>query len=240
MEANYPQKQGLDFILKKAFYYWNKTLLYQLLFSLTYFSIFILVYYFVALRYGILDELMTIVNNNAGDFKTMQLEMQKIVQKPEYYNLSLAIIFAMTFLFPLNIGFYQIFRKIDLKEQYGLEDLFSGYNGINFFKFSSFFLFWIFVYQYSMLLVFPAIIWVFLTLFSAPLMFFMDKRIFETISLNVKALKLYPLEIFVCVLVAIAFRYFGIFLFLFGFLLTFPFWNAMIYALYQKIFKEVN
>jgi hypothetical protein len=81
-------------------------------------------------------------------------------------------------------------------------------------------------------------VWVMITLFVAPLMFFQNKTIFEGIALNWKALKLYFIEILVCVIVAFLFKYIGFTLFLVGGLLTLPFWNAMIHSLYKTIFDE--
>ena len=68
-------------------------------------------------------------------------------------------------------------------------------------------------------------------------MFFMDKRIFEALSLNFKALRQYFPEILVCMLVAAFIKYIGVFSF-FGMVLSLSFGNAMIYALYRKIFVE--
>ena len=223
MDLQPPSGIGLDFLLKKAFGYWSKTLFYQLIFSITYFSIFFIVWFAVAQRYALLDDFSALFSRQGASVSEIQTEFQKIIKMPEYYNLSLATIFVMAFLFPLNMGFFQIFRKMDLNEKVGMEDLFAGYNGFNFFKYSSYFLFWIFVYQYTMLTFVLGIAWVFVTIFVAPLMFFMNQRIFEAISLNFKALKLYPLEILVCVIVAILFRYSGMLIFLFGILFTFPF-----------------
>lgn len=239
MNRNYPQKQGIDKILKTAFWYWSKTMIYQLLFSLVVFSFMILTYYFVAERYGILEKIVGIIEKNTGDFAGLNKDMAALQATPEYYNLSLALIFASVFMFPLNLGFFQIYRKIDLGEKYGIEDLFAGYNGINFFKFASYYLFWFFVYLFGIKTIILAVVWIFITLFVAPLMFFMDKRIFEGIDLTIKALRLYFLEITVCVLVAFAFKYIGFFTII-GALFTWPFWNAVIYALYQKIFSEKN
>ncbi len=234
---NYPQKQGLDIILKNAFSYWSKTLIYQLLFSLVVFSFMILTYYFVAERYGILEKILAAVQKNEGNFMGLNEDMAALQATPEYYNLTLALIFAGAFMYPLNMGFFQIYRKIDLGEKYGIEDLFVGYNGFNFFKFASYFLFWFFVYLFGLKTIILSVVWVFITLFVAPLMFFMDKRIFEGIDLTIKSLRLYFLEITVCVLVAVAFKYIGA-LTVFGLLFTYPFWNAVLYALYQKIFDE--
>ncbi len=238
MDLQSPSPQGLDILLKKAFGYWSRTLFYQLVFSLVYFSVFFIVWFAVAQRYGLLDDFISVFGNRDANITEMQTAFQAIVKKPEYYNLSLATVFVMSFLFPLNMGFFQIYRKMDLNEKFGIEDLFVGYNGLNFFKFSSYFLFWIFVYQYTMITIVLGVAWVFVTMFVAPLMFFMNQRIFEAINLNFKAIKLYPLEIVICVIVAVLFRYSGMLIFLFGILFTFPFWNAIIYTLYSKIFAE--
>ena len=66
----------------------------------------------------------------------------------------------------------------------------------------------------------------------------MNKSIFESIGMTIKALKIYFVEILVCVIVAFIFRYVGIFAFWIGFLFTYPFTNAMIYTLYKNIFRE--
>jgi hypothetical protein len=58
-------------------------------------------------------------------------------------------------------------------------------------------------------------IWVVVTIFVAPLMFF-NNRSFEAISLNFKALKSHFVEIFVCVIVAFLFKYVGFAVFLIG------------------------
>lgn len=94
------------------------------------------------------------------------------------------------------------------------------------------------VYRLTIPTLFLAVLWVMITVFVAPLMFFSNKRIFEAISLNIQALRKYFLEILVCVIVAVFFRYIGFTLFFVGGLFTFPFWNAMIYSLYKTIFSE--
>ncbi len=41
MQSKYPQKPGIDFILKQAFFYWNKTLVFQLMFSMIFLESFL-------------------------------------------------------------------------------------------------------------------------------------------------------------------------------------------------------
>ncbi len=238
MDKIYPQKPGLDKFLKEAFVYWRSTMLYQVAFSLLYFSIFFIVMYYASEKYGILQEYALIVKNNPNDFVKMQSEVQKMVASENYGSFSWYLIGTLVFLYPLNIGLFKIFRKKDLGETIYFGDLFAGYIGVNFFKFTSFYLFWFMAFS----LLFPTLIlpaiWILVTIFSAPLMFFMNKSIFESVGLNFKALKLYFLEIFVCLLVAFIFRYCGILLFWVGFLFTYPFTLAMIYTLYKHIFIE--
>lgn len=239
MEKKYPQKTGIDTVLKTAFGYWSSTLKFQVIFSLLYLSILFMVYYYFASKYGIIAQMQE-ASKSISDFSAYNAELMKISQAPEWYNLTLILMGTLVFLFPLNIGIFQIFRKFDLKEQLELADLFAGYRGINFFKYLSFFLFWFVIYTYTAPTIILGIIWVLITLFSAPLMFFMDKRFFETLQLNFKVLKNNLLEILVVVLVGFLFKYAGILLCGVGFLLTFPFMNAVIYTLYQKHFKEIE
>ncbi len=240
MQEKYPQKPGLDFILKQAFYYWNRTLLYQLMFSIIYFALFFSSIFFFADYFGIFefnDELQLALQKGFNEYLQKSQELGKTENA---VNFVYSVLGTIIFLYPLNLGFYQIFKKLDLKEPTELSDLFVGYRGLNFFRYMSYFIFWFFFYSLIAQTVILPVIWVIITLFVAPLMFFQNKTIFEGIALNWKALKMYFIEIFVCVIVAFLFKFIGFALFLIGGLLTFPFWNAMIYSLYKTIFEEKN
>lgn len=242
MQENYPQKPGIDFILKQAFFYWNKTLIYQLLFSAVYFIVFMLVYFYVADRFGIYDQmsqlLVEYLKVGPKGLEKLNEGLQTITSSENYAYTALGLFLVSAFLYPLNLGFFQIYRKIDLKEQVELSDLFVGYNGLNFFRYTSYFVFYYFVAEMLKVTIILPVVWIMLTLFISPLMFFHNKTIFEGISLGWKALKTFFVEIFVCTIVAILFKYLGLAAFLVGFLFTFPFWNAMIYSLYKTIFNE--
>ncbi|MBB4807296.1 hypothetical protein HNP38_002600 [Chryseobacterium defluvii] len=238
MQNNYPQKQGIDLILKRAFFYWNKSLFFQLAFSIIYFGILLTVFFFFASKYGILEQYRELSGYLKDGVEVYTREAAKMAATEEYQKFSLAMVGCTIFLYPLNLGLYQIFRKIDLSEKPELGDLFVGYNGFNFFKYIGYYIFWFFIFMYAFQTIILAVVWVFITLFVAPLMFFMDKRIFEAISLNFKALKIYFIEILVCVIVAVFFKYIGFALFFIGGLFTFPFWNAMIYSLYKTVYSE--
>jgi hypothetical protein len=192
----------------------------------------------LAIKFNLLNDFISAVNFLPNNPKTYAEMMDKIIAYPDFRFFKLLLYFVLVFLYPLNLGFFKIYRKIDLGEKPELKDLFSGYNGSNFFIFAGYYIFWIIIFSYAMQTIVLGILWIFITLFSAPLMFFMDKRILETIGLNFKMLKIYFVEIFVGVFVAFFFKYLGLLFFGIGFLFTFPFYNAMIYALYRNIFTE--
>lgn len=238
MERNYPQKPGLELILKQAYYYWSKTLAFQLIFSIMYFGIMITAMYFFAGRFGIYEYTAQLQEAFAQGTQAYLEKSQELGATENMMYFTYALIGTSVFLYPLNIGFFQIYRKMDLGEVVTFNDLLVGYNGFNFFRYISYFVFWILTYlMIAQTLILP-IVWVMGTLFVAPLMFFQNKRIFEGMALNFKALKMFFVEILVAVLIAFFFKYLGFMVFLVGGLFTFPFWNAMIYALYRNIFVE--
>lgn len=239
MQQDYPQKQGIETVMRTAFQYWSRTLKFQLVFSMLFFSVLFSVYVYFAAKYGLIDQFRE-ASGLISDMEAYNEHIKKISQTPEWINLSLILMGTLVFLYPLNLGFYKVYRKIDLKEEVTLTDLFSGYNGLNFLKYTSFYLFWFIIFSYTSGTVILGLVWVFVTLFSGPLMFFMDLRFFETFQLNFKVLKVHFMEIFICIIAAFLFKFAGLLLFGFGILLTFPFVNAMIYTLYQKYYREMN
>lgn len=228
---------GVDEILKKAFKYWSKTLVYQFVFSVLYLSIFVSVLMYFATEYGLLEQYISALSKSKEGVEVYEKEILKILENPNYITFYYIILATMVFLFPLNIGFFKIYRKMDLGEKPILNDLFAGYMGVNFFRFISFYLFWLIIFSYTAPTVLLGIMWILITLFTAPLMFFMDKRIFESFTLNFYAIKRYTMLIFVGLLVAFVFKIVGMMtIVLLPF--TLPFTNAMIYTLYSHVFRE--
>ena len=240
MENNYSKNSPIEEILKSAFTYWKKTLMFQFLYSVLYFSLFILGYFYLFKYFGLWDE---IVKNSAlvtTDLPAFNKKMEELAKLPEMRNFALAFFVLLALINPLNVSFYKIYRKIDLKQPLVLNDLFAGYLGLDFFKFFGFYLFWIIIFTYANALFLLGIVWIFITLFSIPLLFFMEVKTFEGIGLTVKAIRGNLLTVLVCMLVATLFGLSGILLCGFGLLLTFPFWHAMVYALYQHLYKEIE
>ena len=238
MQQQFPQKPGLDIILKQAFSYWSKTIGLQLMFSIIYFGIFISAIHFFMGYYGIYNhepELQAALSKGFQEYAEKSAALSSTV---EFSYFRYAFIGVLVFLGPLNIGFFQIYKKIDLKENVGLSDLFAGYRGLNFFKFISFYLFWfLLLFMLAPLIIFP-FFWILITIFSTPLIFFENKRTFETLSIGWAALRRNFIEIFVCVLIAAVFSHIGFLFFLIGGLFTFPFWNAIAYSLYTNILEN--
>jgi hypothetical protein len=229
---------NIETIFKEAFGYWKQTLAFQLIFSLLYFGILFSVIYFAAMQLGIYEQYMSLFQKNQGNFVQMQKELKTLLSNPEYTKFSMIILATNVFLFPLNLVFYRIFKKIDLKQPIALQDLFAGYHGVNFFIYISFYLFWSMIYSYLAPTVVLGIAWVLITLFTAPLMFFYNINIFQSLKINFQVLKQHFLVVFLGVIIALFIKYVGIFAFGIGILFTFPFFNSMIYALFKNIFTE--
>lgn len=238
MEKNYPQQSGIKAILLDAFNYWNRTISFQVMYSLLYFSLFFLGYFYLFRYFGLWDEFAQYQDLARTDFPAFNQKMQEIAQLPQTRNFALAVFGLFALINPLNVGFYKIYRKLDLKEKPQMNDLFAGYLGFDFFKFFGFYLFWMIIFTSANSLLILGIVWVFITLFSIPLMFFMDVKTFEGIGLTIKGLKRDFVTILISVIVALLFSLSGILLFGFGFLFTFPFWNAVIYSLYKNYYHE--
>jgi hypothetical protein len=196
--------------------------------------------FFFAERFGVLEQQQQLIEAYQNGMDAYLAKAAELGQTDNSRYFSYALLGTLVFLYPLNLGLFQIFRKIDLNEKVQISDLLAGYNGTNFFRYISYGLFWFLIYAMIFNTLILPVVWVCITIFVAPMMFFMNRTILESISLNFKALKMYFLEIFVCVIVAVIFKYIGFTLFFVGGLFTFPFWNAMIYSLYKVVFSEKN
>ncbi|MDO4224353.1 MAG: hypothetical protein Q4C75_00470 [Bergeyella zoohelcum] len=241
MQENTTKETSLSQILEEAFTYWWKTLGYQVLFSIIYFVILFGAVYSLAERFGFLAKYIELSEKMGTkiDFVEYQKGLQTIINDPNYMTFFWLVLLAVVFVQPLNLGLMKMYRKMDMNEPPEIQDLFAGYSGVNFFIFIGFYLFWYSVY-FLVGVYFPLmVIWVLITLFSVPLLFFMNKSIFQSVGYNITALKRYPLQILLCCMLAVVVKYFGIFTIV-GAVFTFPFWNAIIYTLYKTIFREVK
>lgn len=223
-------------VLKMAFYFWRKSLLYQILYSILFISLLITSFFYLMDYYELSKGFFEISQNESIDQGKRFEEMQKfIATHPNAPSFSWAMIGVSCFLFPLNLGLFAIFRKIQLAEPVSLSNLFTGYRGRNFFALGSYFLFWILTFNIAMSTLILAPIWWLITLFVAPLMFFKNIRIIEGIGLTIKTLRKHFIDIMVVLVIGLIIKYIGIFSF-FGIPLFFGFSNAIVFALYNNYF----
>ena len=76
---------------------------------------------------------------------------------------------------------------MDKAEEISVGDLFVGFEGSSFFKYIGYALFWGGIYYISKMTLFLAPVWVLLTLFVGPLMFFNNLNIQESLKLSFQA-----------------------------------------------------
>lgn len=138
-------------------------------------------------------------------------------------------------IFPLNIGFFKIYRKLDLGEKPETGDLFAGFQGHYFFLFVIYSLAWSMINNF--LSVFT-LIWIPMMLFVPALMFFKGFNYFQSFKISVQTFQNNLILIFIATIVSILFSYCGFIVFFFGIFITFPFWNAMIYVLYKHLIGD--
>ncbi|WKS95242.1 hypothetical protein [Riemerella columbina] len=232
------RKLNISPILEAAIGYWKKTIGFQILFSVLYFGL-LMVFATGLLQYLNLEpeiaKFQKIIAD--GQLKNLNKAAEELSKNEamSYFILGLSIIKAL--LFPLNIGFYQIYQKIDLQEPYKTSDLLAGYRGGTFFKFFGYALFWGIILSYLQIIpLFLPLLWMMLTLLVTPIMYFLNLNIFESIRLNWVALRLHFVSLLMACFACVLFSYSGLLLFGIGYLVTFPFWNAMLYTLYKRLF----
>ncbi len=232
-----PQKISIDEILKKSFFYWKSTLGFQAMVTLLYFGIIIftglqLFYYYFG------DTATMFTPELVSDTKKFMAKINEIIssENGSYFQIIMALIKAS--LFPLNIGLFKIFSLIDENKKPQLSDIFDGFNGSQFFKFWGYAIFWNMMFQIGInFFLLPGILWVLMTLFVGPLLYYTPMRMFEAIQLSTKVVFGNWALILPCAIVAFLFSYSGFIVFFIGFLFTFPFWNAIIYTLFKKFFN---
>lgn len=223
-------------VLRHMLLLYRKSILYQLVFSVLYFSLLLSAFFFAMDHYGLTADLMRLqAEKNLSQAELYQKVQQVMLANPNAANVSWVLIGSLCALFPLQMGLFAIFRKIDSGANFGLADLFTGYRGVNFFIYVSYFLFWFLIFNLLMPTVVLSLIWVAVTLFVAPLMFFKNIRVMGGIVLTFQALKRHFVAILVVLGVAMAIKAMGLATFI-GIPLVYGLTNVAVYALYQAIF----
>lgn len=224
-------------VLKKAFFYWKSTFVFQLVVTVLYFSITLIAgvqlahYYFGSQLEGFSPDVL-----QKPDVFVAKMNAIMASENGQYFQIVFPLIKAA--MFPLGVGLFRVYSVLDEQKTPTFSHLLEGYMGSNFFKFWGYSIFWTVVFQIGMSLFFlPGILWIMATLFVGPLLFFTPMRMMEAFNISAKVVMANWVVVFPCALVAFLFSYAGLMVFFIGFLFTYPFWNAVIYTLFKKYFN---
>lgn len=234
-------KINISQVVEDAFRYWKSTLKYSVIFTIIYYISYAL-FLNLAITYSGMEpyflDLQRVMLKNPD---ALNNKILALTQTQEFITFSMLNILAQSVLYPLNIGWFSIFSKIDAQEDFGINDLFSGYIGQRFFIYMGYYFLWAMIFTYFQSFILPAIIWVVLTLLVAPILFSQKEQLGTALITSFKLSFKYLALVLVGTAIGFLMRYGGIALFLVGYLFTFPFWNAIIYSIYKTIFaKEKN
>ncbi|SHK14180.1 hypothetical protein [Epilithonimonas mollis] len=229
------QKPEIGKILTEAYQYWIRTLPFQLLFTVLYFSIFMFFSMYAFRYYGLFEEIQKFQNLFYSDTKVFLNKYEELMQTENAQYFAMVVIVIKSVLFPLNIGFLKIYRKLDLGDLPQMSDLFAGFRGHYFFLFAIYALFWNIINNY---LLFFTILWIPMLLMIPSLVFFKNYNFFLSFRISVSVFRNNVLLLLLATLASIIISYSGLVMFFFGIFVTFPFWNAVIYVLYKHLVAD--
>lgn len=220
----------------EALSYWQRTIPFQILFSVLYFIIYFTLTFLIFNHFGLIEQIKEISAFFPSDVDTFTSRYKELLGTTAYMDATLWTVGSTVIAWPLNLGMLRIYEKIDRKEPLSINDLFAGYEGKNFFIFLLYALFWNAVSFFAKLVFFLWPVWVFITLLMGPLMFLGKLNFKDAFRMNLSNVR----ENFGVTLVVLIFgvllSYCGFLLCGIGLLFTFPFWNAILYVFYKKIF----
>lgn len=228
-------KPEIGKILTEAYEYWMRTLPFHFLFCVIYFSVTMFAGSFAFRYYGLFEEIQKFQGLIYTDYKAFLDKYAAVIQTENGVLFLQVMIIIKAVIFPLNIGFLKIYRKMDLGEKPETGDLFAGFQGHYFFLFVIYSLAWSMINNF--LSVFT-LIWIPMMLFIPALMFFKGFNYFQSFQISIRTFQQNFILIFIAMIVSILFSYCGFIMFFFGVFITFPFWNAMIYVLYKHLIGD--
>ncbi len=232
------QKPEIGKILTEAYQYWMRTLQFQLLFTIIYFSVIMFGGAYAFRYYGLFEKVNQFSQLMYSDFPSFVKKYEALMKTENALLFSMAILVIKSIIFPLNIGFLKIYRKLDLGENLEIGDLFAGFRGHYFFLFAIYCLFWNILNSYILIIPPLSLFWMGMMLFVPALVFFKNYNFFQAFKISVQIFQKNIILILVTCLASILISYCGIIAFFFGFFITFPFWNAVIYVLYKHLIAD--
>lgn len=225
-------------ILTEAYQYWTRTLPFQLLFTVIYFFVIMFAGAYAFRYYGLFEEVNQFSQLMYTDFQAFVKKYEELMKTQNAISFSMSILVIKSVIFPLNIGFLKIYRKLDIGESPATSDLFAGFRGHYFFLFLIYCLFWNILNSY--LLIFPplSLLWMAMMLFVPALVFFKNYNFFRAFKISIQVFQKNIVLLLAASLVAILISYCGVIVLFFGIFVTFPFWNAVIYVLYKYLIAD--
>lgn len=236
------QKISVSEVIAEALGLWRKAMKYNLLFSILYFGLLIFFTSVVMVYTGMYEKFAQLSNILAKNPEVFLKRAERLTQTPEFATYTLLITICSGLVYPLHIGLMNVLRKLTKNEEIIFNDLLDGYNGMNFFKYASYYICWTMIYKFllGMPLLWSILLgtfWVGITLFIVPIMYFKGEPMGAAMIWSAKIFKENFLSVVAGVIVAFLFSYLGLLLFGIGYLLTFPFWCSIVYVLYRQIFS---
>ncbi|WP_379967363.1 hypothetical protein [Epilithonimonas sp. UC225_85] len=230
-------KPEIGKLLTEAYQYWMRTLPFQFLFSVIYFSVTMFADSYAFRYYGLFEEVQKFQNLFYSDFEGFMTKLEVLMQTPNGKLFAVVALIVKAVIFPLNLGFLKIYRKLDIGEKLNTSDLFAGFRGHYFFLFVIYSFVWSIINNYLSIFTF---IWIPMMLFVPALIFYKGFNFLKSFQISIQTFQKYFILIFVATIVSILFSYCGFIMFFFGIFLTFPFWNAMIYVLYKHLIADFD
>src|SRR6218665_2293920 len=232
------QKPEIGKILTEAYQYWIRTLPFQLLFSIIYFSVIMFAGAYAFRYYGLFEQVNQFSQLMYSDIPAFTKKYEELMKTENALYFTMVILVIKSVIFPLNIGFLKIYRKLDICEPASTSDLFAGFQGHYFFLFLIYSLFWNILNSY--ILIFPplSIFWMGMMMFVPAFAFYKKYNFFQAFRMSVQVFQKNIIVILLACLASILISYSGIIAFFFGIFLTFPFWNAVIYVLYKNLIAD--
>lgn len=212
-----------------------RTLPFQFLFSVIYFAVTLVAGSFAFRYYGLFEEIQKFQGLIYTDGKAFVNKYGELMQTDNAILFLQVMIVIKAVIFPLNIGFLKIYRKLDLGEKPEMSDLFAGFSGHYFFLFVIYSLAWSVISNFLSIFI---LLWIPMALFVPALIFYKGFNYFQSFKISVQTFQNHFILMFMATIVTILFSYFGFIMFFFGIFITFPFWNAMIYVLYKNLIGD--
>lgn len=236
------QKISVGTGLAMAFGLWRKTMKYNALFSLVYYSAFILLMIGAGNYVGFWEKYLEITPYLEEDVRLFLKKYTELMTSKVGQLMFVFQQIGMVLVSPLWVGLLLVLQKRTKQETVDFSDLFVGYNGMNFFKYAGFCFLSTMISSafnlYSLLGLVLIILWTMQTLLVFPIMFFQREPMGISMLMSFQAMRHNFFPMLILVIVGTLFIYSGMLFFWIGIIFTMPFWATLVFSIYQQIFND--